>query len=94
MKPKDPLWSFYSIIEARKRINAKCKDAKVGAKVVRLEKHYDMQPAKLHRSFTNNFKSTSVDCFGSIDQVGFNRLTLDPEYPDLDAKVPTDPSSD
>ncbi|MEW8509765.1 MAG: hypothetical protein AB2608_02925 [Candidatus Thiodiazotropha sp.] len=41
MKPKDPIWNFFTILEDNKKTSARCKDCniEVSAKVLRLKSH-------------------------------------------------------
>ena len=46
MKPKDPIWNFYTVLEDDKKPSARCKDcnAEVSVKVLRLKSHREKCP--------------------------------------------------
>ena len=46
MKPKDPVWNFYSVLDDEKKKTIRCLDcnAKVSAKVLRLRTHREKCP--------------------------------------------------
>ena len=51
MKPKDPTWNFYTLLEDDEKISARCKycNAEISAKVLRLKPHREKCP-RLSRS--------------------------------------------